>query len=129
MGGKSPSWNRRAEARHYCFGHRLAWRKDAGEYRRRKGWMNDVSPSGMSFLVEAGRQPHVGDAIEVSQPESGGRLYHVVRVHPLEGKLALIGCRRDPGSRATLAGNPDRSSDKRAKSMPLRTAMPLRLAG
>lgn len=91
--------NRRQETRFAQHGQRLNWRKIGPRHRRRKGWFHDISATGMSFLVEQNRQPQVGDPLQVSTtdtPANNATSYRVVRINPIEGNLALIGCQRDP---------------------------------
>ncbi len=100
-------WNRREEHRHDRFGRLMGWRLENSRRKRRKGWMSDVSPSGLSFLVGTPCRPKLGEDLEVHAEADGARgLYHVVRLRPLEGNLTLVGCRKDPPARARIHTNP-----------------------
>ena len=77
--------------------------------------MNDISPSGLSFLVESPRTPQVGESVEVRVNALGGpALWRVVRLQRMEGELTLVGCRRDPGARSALS-HPNAPGGKQAE--------------
>ncbi len=96
--------NRRGERR-FCMGsgQTLKWRKVQAGARGRQGWLRDISITGLSFIANAGRSPHVGQEVGIKS-ESGKKLgeYHVVRVHPSAGGLVIVGCRKGPATRAPL---------------------------
>lgn len=96
--------NRRQETRYRTIsGLRIAWSPDSAARRRRKGWVLDVSPHGMGFMAEQPYLPKVGETISVKvRPNAEAASYEVIRLRPTIGHLAIIGCRRNPGSTADL---------------------------
>lgn len=91
-------WNRRTSMRVPCCGERLEW-KPEGRRRARRGWLNDVSDGGVSFLTEQKRTPCAGQTVEVSTDRNGEpMLCEVVRVIPEGEDLALVACRRSVAS-------------------------------
>jgi len=93
-------WERRDSARVHCCGERLLWKPEQGR-RARKGWLNDVSRRGVSFLIELRRSPSAGETVEVrTDKRSEPITYTVVRVTPEGEDLALVACER-AGARET----------------------------
>ena len=96
-GSKEPDnliWNRRTDDRAPCCGERLVWKLERSR-RSRRGWLNDVSSHGVSFLIEQRRTPREGETVEVrtdrrSEPIS----CKVVRVTLAGSDLALVACER-----------------------------------
>ncbi len=111
------SHNRRRESRYYAErGALVAWRQDGRGARRRKGWLNEISDSGMSFLVNTPREPHRGEDLMVDRKRGGGfMLFHVVHTTALEGGLSLVGCRLDMSEPCSLnrRSRPRLSASKR----------------
>jgi len=89
------AWNRRNEGRINGCGERLCWRPIDGR-RRRRGWLNDLSTNGVSFLAETSRSPQEGQAIEIaSDARHPGDVYDVVRVTAEDdAALVLVACHR-----------------------------------
>jgi len=88
-------WERREEARVHCCGERLLWKGERGK-RSRKGWLNDVSASGVSFLIEQRRIPNAGESVEIrTGSRSVPTAYRVVRITPEGSDLALVACERE----------------------------------
>lgn len=89
-------WNRRTNERVHCCGERLAWKSERSR-RTRKGWLNDVSAEGVSFLIENSRAPSEGETVEVRTDRRGEPLScRVVRITPEGSDLALVACERIP---------------------------------
>jgi hypothetical protein len=87
-------WNRRSNDRVHCCGERLAWRSERSR-RSRKGWLNDVSAEGVSFLIEQRRTPSEGETVEVRTDRRAEPIScRVVRITPQGLDLALVACRR-----------------------------------
>lgn len=107
--------NRRTEPRYYVrSGEPLRWRLDAPGGRRRKGWVDDVSKSGIALLTE-GARPEVGQAIQVFSDQAwDGGLYKVTRVQPVDGRLVRIAARLDSG-RPSQRRRPSPSKDQSAQ--------------
>ncbi|MAE65706.1 MAG: hypothetical protein CMJ18_15665 [Phycisphaeraceae bacterium] len=89
--------NERRERRYDAeTGRPVAWRRETVGAADRPGLISNASRSGISLLIEAGDNPHVGRRIGVSRSGTLEReIYRVVRVQPLEGPWTLVGCRRD----------------------------------
>lgn len=93
---------RRANDRVRCCGERLVWKRERSR-RNMKGWLNDISLKGVSFLIEQRRTPSEGETVEVrtdrrSEPMS----FTVMRVSPEGADLALVACEREPVSTPAL---------------------------
>ncbi len=87
-------WERRHDTRVHCCGERVAWKSERSR-RSRKGWLNDVSRLGVSFLIESRRSPSEGETLELrTDKRSEPIAYRVVRVTPEGEDLALVGCER-----------------------------------
>ena len=77
-----------------CCGEPLAWKPEHGR-RSRKGWLNDYSSQGVSFLIEQRRKPSEGETVEVRTDRRGEPIaFTVVRVTPEGSDLALVACER-----------------------------------
>lgn len=102
------AYNRRKEWRYYYkSGCALAWCRDGKARRRRRGWLNETSMSGLSFYVETTKRPSVGDDIVINDWEGTDViLCHVVRVMPLDKEMSLVGCRKDIDASTRLTGRP-----------------------
>jgi|GEM_PF-6795111 len=89
-------WNRRSHDRVHCCGERVSWKSDRSR-KNRRGWLNDVSTQGVSFLIEQRREPTEGDAVEIrTDRRSEPIVCKVVRVTPEGVDLALVACEREP---------------------------------
>ncbi|MCB9837891.1 MAG: PilZ domain-containing protein [Phycisphaeraceae bacterium] len=87
-------WERREHPRVNCCGERLRWKIESAR-RTRKGWLNDVSTNGMSFLIEQRRAPGAGETLEVRNGQRSEPLrFRVVRTAPEGSDLALVACER-----------------------------------
>lgn len=87
---------RRVSFRVHCCGERLAWKPEQTR-RSRKGWLNDVSPEGVSFLIEQRRAPNAGDTVEVrTDPQRQPMRCTVVRITQEGDDLALVACALAP---------------------------------
>ncbi len=91
--------NRRVESRYFFdSGTPIAWRPDHPGRRRCKGWLNDVSDSGLSFITQKSRKPRIGDTVCVHDRRGGPpQLCRVVRTIPRAEGLVLVGCAKDQG--------------------------------
>lgn len=106
MNGLMMKKNRRKETRYYFnSGEQITWRRGSHRARRRRGWFNEASNSGVSFYVEACRQPQAGEELKVYDSEgAAATLCRVVRVVPLGDELALVGCRKDEAGGVEAGG-------------------------
>ncbi len=96
-------WNRRVNERVRCCGERLLW-KGENARRNRRGWLNDVSAQGVSFLIEQRRKPSEGETVEVRTDKHGDPMsYRVTRVTPEGMDLALVACERESAQPESLA--------------------------
>jgi len=96
-------WNRRGSERVRCCGERLLW-KGENARRNRRGWLNDVSAQGVSFLIEQRRKPVEGETVEVRTDKHGDPMsYRVIRVTPEGVDLALVACERSSSAAPALA--------------------------
>jgi len=87
-------WDRRESLRARCCGERLRWRAE-GARRAQRGWLNDVSISGLSFLIERDREPHAGEIVEViTDPRADAIECTVIRVTGEGSDLSLVACER-----------------------------------
>jgi hypothetical protein len=86
--------DRRADERVRCCGERMVWKREQSR-RNRKGWLNDVSVRGVSFLIDQRRQPCAGEMVEVRTDRHSDPLsFTVKRVTPEGEDLALVACER-----------------------------------
>jgi hypothetical protein len=96
--------NRRCESRYRLLtGQQVAWSSAIGTAGRRKGWVLDVSRSGLGVMMESNQLPNLGEEIKVrlkgsSEPVS----YEVVRVQDNRCRIATVGCARVYGRTARL---------------------------
>lgn len=99
MAGSRLYENRRRESRYYFdSGTPIAWRPDRPGRRRAKGWLNDVSDSGLSFLAAQQRRPKIGETVCVHDHRGGPPLLcRVVRLTGGPGEWVVVGCARDQG--------------------------------
>ncbi len=96
-------WNRRGSERVRCCGERLMWKSENAR-RNRRGWLNDVSEKGVSFLIEQRRKPNEGETVEVRTDKHGDPMScRVIRVTTEGADLALVACERSPAVVAMLA--------------------------
>ncbi len=88
--------NRRRETRYRTLtGQRMNWHPadTIGAYR--KGWVLDISQSGLGMMVEDDKVPEIGDEILVKVQASADPLsYEVVRIDNESSRIAVIGCER-----------------------------------
>jgi hypothetical protein len=86
--------DRRESARRPYIGPRMIyWKPIEFGHPKSRGWMNDVSASGMSFVTNVRNRPKVGDEVEVIHAADGDTLVcRVVRIQFLESALARVGC-------------------------------------
>lgn len=91
--------NRRGEPR-YCVGRGqlLVWKPDGKGRRGRKGWLHDLSSSGISFIIEGPRKPEVGDNIIVGTG-AGSDLVRCRVVHSVkqDSRISMVGCCKGTG--------------------------------
>lgn len=86
---------RRACERVRCCGERLLWKGETTR-RSRRGWLNDVSPEGVSFLIEQRRKLSEGETVEVRTDKHGDPMScKVVRVTRESPELMLVACVRE----------------------------------
>ena len=96
-------WDRRGSERVRCCGERLLW-KGENARRNRRGWLNDVSAQGVSFLIEQRRKPNEGETVEVRTDKYGDPMScRVTRVTTEGADLALVACERAPSVTPMLA--------------------------
>jgi len=90
--------NRRAERRyHFGSGQALRWRRCQHGARGRQGWLRDISLGGLSFIANTDRSPHVGQAIDIRTGKGCNMgSFQVVRVHPSDGGMTIVGCEKEP---------------------------------
>lgn len=87
------SWNRRRENRRDCTGELIQWSRHEDEQVQR-GWLNNQSSSGLSFMSEYGDLPRKGEAIDIESDNERKVKWTVTRTRPLNQRLALIACAR-----------------------------------
>lgn len=88
-------FDRRTTERVRCCGERLVWKTERSR-RSRKGWLNDISKLGVSFLIEQRRSPSEGESLEVRTDRRGEpMLFTVKRITPEGADLALVACERE----------------------------------
>ena len=101
-------WNRRREQRHRCDFRSIKWIKQ-GNNNMSRGWLNDQSWSGLSFITASPHRPQIGEDIELSTKSHGDRTCcRVVRVEELEDDRAVIGCQKDVPGNVILQDRPKR---------------------
>lgn len=112
------NWNRRNERRKAQFGKRVAWQEGRVKRGRRHGWLNDISRSGVSFLVATNHQPDLGDDVNLYFNANTPReRYQVIRLEPLSGNLTLVGCHKGEYEHATCRdGSPTADSPLLARA-------------
>jgi hypothetical protein len=95
--------DRRANERVRCCGERLMWKSEQSR-RNRKGWLNDISTQGVSFLIDQRRTPSEGESLEVRTDKRGEpMIFTVKRVTPEGDDLALVACVREPVETLAMA--------------------------
>lgn len=96
--------NRRKESRYRTLtGQRMSWSRETAVGSNRKGWVLDVSRSGMALMIERQALPALGDVIGVQvRPTSDPVAYTVVRVQNGTQKIAVVGCEKVYGKTAEL---------------------------
>lgn len=114
-------WNRRREARHHCDFKTITWFRN-GTHRTRRGWLNDQSWSGLSFIVPAQARPSVGDEIELAAQTRGDRTAcRVVRITPAEDHRTIVGCEKDIPGQILLERKPKRRVVQNVRTPKFRT--------
>ena len=96
--------NRRKESRYRTLtGQRMSWTPAMSVGRQRKGWVLDVSKSGMALMIERESLPHLGDVIGIRIRASADPVsYEVVRIQPGHQKIVVVGCERVYGKPSEL---------------------------
>lgn len=96
--------NRRKESRYRTLtGQRMSWSGQMSVGASRKGWVLDVSRSGMAMMVERQALPALGDVIGVQvRPAADPVSYKVVRVQNGAQKIVVVGCEKIYGKTADL---------------------------
>lgn len=96
--------NRRRESRYRTLtGQPMSWTPPMSLGRQRKGWVLDVSKSGMALMLERETLPRLGDVIDVSiDPAAEPVAYEIVRIQHGQQKIAVVGCQRVYGKTAEL---------------------------
>ncbi len=91
-------WNRRREARHRCDYKSIVWARQ-GKMNSSRGWLNDQSWSGLSFVTLNRITPRTGEELEIAVgPYSDKTPCRVVRVEQTHNGRKLVGCEKDvPG--------------------------------
>lgn len=104
MSIQEPNANRRRESRYRTLtGQRMSWTPPVSLGRQHKGWVLDVSKSGMALTLERQTMPRIGDVIDVRiQPTADPIAYEVVRIQHGQQKIAVVGCQRVYGKTAEL---------------------------
>lgn len=104
MINQAPKMNRRRETRFRTLtGQRMNWQGSNTLASFRKGWVLDVSQSGLGLMVEDDKLPQVGDEIRVKiKPASAPLAYEVVRIQNEKSRIAVVGCERVYGRTARL---------------------------
>lgn len=93
---RSTKQNRRRATRYYfASGKQIRWRLDDPGCRSRKGWLSNVSKSGIAFMVDGGRKPEIGDDVVISCGGTAMETYHVVRIVEHERDIVTIAARHD----------------------------------
>lgn len=101
---QQPYSNRRRESRYRTLtGQRMSWTPPMSLGRQRKGWVLDVSKSGIALMLERDSMPRLGDVIDVRvQPTADPVAYEVVRIQHGQQRIAVVGCERVYGKPAEL---------------------------
>lgn len=96
--------NRRRETRYRTLtGQRMDWQRSTSTNSFRKGWVLDVSHSGLGLMMEDDKLPEIGDEIRVKiKPASPPLAYEVVRIQNEKSRIAVVGCERVYGRTARL---------------------------
>ena len=85
--------NRRHEPRQYLPKAPVAWRRH-GNTAWHRGWLNDISASGVSLLMSTQGQPQAGQEIDLRRRCNGEALLcRVVRTLIREDGRGLVACR------------------------------------
>lgn len=87
--------NRRRGPRQANFGELIGFSYTSGDSMRRTGWTRDISPTGLSFVVENGQAPQINDQLQIFrklQRESG--TFRVVRAGPSSPLTTLVACEK-----------------------------------
>ncbi len=114
-------WNRRREARHDCDYKTISWIR-SGARRIHRGWLNDQSWSGLSFVVPVEAGPSVGDEIELSAKSRGEKTpCKVVRITPVEENRSIVGCKKEVPGQALRERKPKRRAVKKLRASLSRT--------
>lgn len=104
MPAKDLNRNRRRESRYRTLaGQRMSWTPPMSVGRQRKGWVLDVSKSGMALMLERETLPRLGDVIDVSIDATADPVaYEIVRIQHGQQKIVVVGCERVYGKTADL---------------------------
>ncbi|MEO1236857.1 MAG: PilZ domain-containing protein [Planctomycetota bacterium] len=96
--------NRRKESRYRTLtGQQMSWNRPGTAGHRRKGWVLDVSRSGMGLMMEDADMPEVGEVIGIKlRPASEPVSYEVVRIQDGNQRIRVVGCERIYGRTTDL---------------------------
>lgn len=96
--------NRRCESRYRTLtGQQMSWINHFSVGAFRKGWLMDVSKSGLGIMVERERLPKLGESIDVRlKPASDPISYEVIRIQDGNSKIVVVGCERVDGRPAEI---------------------------
>ena len=108
--------NRRKEGRHLCPYNGITWRRE-GEDKQSRGWLNDISNGGLSFVPDRKSRPRIGDDLELNINSQGEQLQcKVVRIERLEGNKLLVGCEKDTPGKVINPRSPKQRAITRMRS-------------
>lgn len=93
---------------------RMGWRKRSSDVLHR-GWLNDESDSGVSFVTGTAAQPSLGEKVEIVGLDRLPRRHRVVRIAPCGDRACVIACRASTDERPPPAHGRDAQSIEEAK--------------
>ncbi|MEM8739195.1 MAG: PilZ domain-containing protein [Planctomycetota bacterium] len=96
--------DRRRENRYRSLtGQKMSWSRLGYVGPRQKGWVMDISKSGIGLMIEQDQLPEVGEVLGVRlRPASDPLSYEVVRVQSGDHRITVVGCERVYGRTADL---------------------------
>jgi hypothetical protein len=92
---------------------RMGWRKRSSDVLHR-GWLNDESDSGVSFVTGTAAQPSLGEEVEIVGLDRLPRRHRVVRIAPCGDRGCVIACRARTDERPPPGEDRDAQSDEEA---------------
>lgn len=102
---KAMKLNRRNEHRMRCPRRRIDWQSESFGPPQ-PGWLNDVSPTGLSFHVVPSMTPSLGDTLTLTRRIDGqSMIAQVVRIRHLSPQETLVGCMITPAVPALPASD------------------------